>query len=47
MKLKGKRARHARRRRQGDPATMQRFLDYLTGQTWTIDGGLSMQWGGA
>ncbi|AEA64459.1 SDR family NAD(P)-dependent oxidoreductase [Burkholderia gladioli] len=21
--------------------------DYVTGQTWTIDGGLSMQWGGA
>ena len=21
--------------------------DYVTGQTWTIDGGLTMQWGGA
>jgi glucose 1-dehydrogenase len=23
------------------------YGDYVTGQTWTIDGGLSMQWGGA
>jgi glucose 1-dehydrogenase len=23
------------------------YGDYVTGQTWTMDGGLSMQWGGA
>jgi glucose 1-dehydrogenase len=42
-------------RRAGQPreiAHVALFLasehgDYVTGQTWTIDGGLSMQWGGA
>lgn len=58
MKLKDKRAQSFEAipwHRAGQPleiARLARFLasddgDYVTGQTWTIDGGLSMQWGGA